>query len=114
MAVEVILTIASVGSSIRGSGTSSICTSRLPCQVTARMLRSSYEFRTCRMTFELVRLPGEPPVWRSVAGPLGEIGQSLQRLLVAPVQEYRTQRLRHQSSGTFDGVLEDRHAAAGR
>ena len=37
MAVEVIRTIASVGSSIRGSGTSSTRTSRLPCQVSAFM-----------------------------------------------------------------------------
>ena len=35
MALEVILTIASVGCSIRGSGTSSTQTSRLPCQVSA-------------------------------------------------------------------------------
>ena len=35
MPVEVTRTIASVGSSIVGSGTSSTRTSRLPCQVTA-------------------------------------------------------------------------------
>jgi hypothetical protein len=35
MAVDVILTTASVGSSIFGSGTSSTRTSRLPCQVSA-------------------------------------------------------------------------------
>jgi hypothetical protein len=37
MLVDVIRTIASVGSSIFGSGTVSTRTSRLPCHVTARM-----------------------------------------------------------------------------
>src|SRR5215211_9274149 len=36
--LDVIRTMASVGSSIRGSGTSSTRTSRLPCQVTAFIL----------------------------------------------------------------------------
>ena len=40
IADEVILTIASVGCSIRGSGTSSTRTSRLPCQVTAFMMNT--------------------------------------------------------------------------
>src|SRR6478752_5812303 len=50
IADEVILMIASVGSSIRGSGTSSTRTSRLPCQVTA-----------------FIRSPSSPPARR---GPL--------------------------------------------
>ena len=80
MPVEVIRTIASVGSSILGSGTSVTCTSRSPCQVTAFMAAAT---RTC--SSETARSPeprAEPA--QELAGPKRAGAARLERRRLEP------------------------------